>query len=199
MPCKDRKKEKERLRKHYLENREKFLRRARIRYRLMREELKAYARAYRRRNRASVQATIMNWRKTNGRVKWTEACRRREAAKVKAAIPLTKEEKKQIYTMERRRLRLKSTTGKMYHIDHIVPLIHGGVHHPANLRVLSISKNSRKGGMITPESIALVAENYRLYRERSGVKKAEWFRRKISKAIGVKTANRLIGRKVMGE
>jgi hypothetical protein len=192
MPHKDPEARKAYERKRYKANRERYLRRAKKRYRLHREKLKAYAKEYRKKNRASTQATIMKWRKTNGRVRWIESCRRRKASKHDATVPLTEVERQEIYAMEEKRLKLKSKTGKMYHVDHIIPLFHGGIHHPINLRILSISKNSKKQHSITTEAIDLVSECYRLYFERLGIKKAEWFRKKIANAIGAAKTNRLI-------
>jgi hypothetical protein len=42
--------------------------------------------------------------------------------------------------------RLTDATGVPHDVDHIVPLAHGGLHHPSNLRILPASLNRRLGG-----------------------------------------------------
>lgn len=228
MAFKDPKKEKEYKRKWYKANRKKVLTRMKAWYKANREHALSYQKTYREANPDRVSASKRNsyesnreqylltskaWYEANyeraraTRKAWSEAhpefvceySRRRRAKEKNATVPMTPKERQMMLVLERTRKRLQKKTGREHEIDHIVPIDHGGIHHPCNLRVLDASANSSKRNKITPEALTLVAENYRLYRERSGVKKAEWFRRKISKAIGAKTANRLIGRKAMGE
>lgn len=39
-------------------------------------------------------------------------------------------------------------TGVAHHVDHIVPLARGGLHHPVNLQVLTARENLKKGSMV---------------------------------------------------
>lgn len=58
---------------------------------------------------------------------------------------LTEEEKiltDRIYAEARR---LTKETGIAHHVDHIIPLAHGGTHHPDNLQILTSSQNVQKG------------------------------------------------------
>lgn len=49
-------------------------------------------------------------------------------------------------------VRLNSKAGKrMYAVDHIIPLSIGGAHHQDNLRVITISENSKKRNKYIPE------------------------------------------------
>jgi 5-methylcytosine-specific restriction endonuclease McrA len=47
--------------------------------------------------------------------------------------------------------RLTRETGIRHHVDHIVPLSRGGLHHQDNLRVVTITENLRKGARILSE------------------------------------------------
>ena len=147
--------------------------------------------AWRKANRERVAATRKTWREANPELV-SEQLRRRRAQKKNATVPLTASEKEAMRVLGRTRLNLQEQTDNIHDIDHIVPLDYGGIHHPSNLRVLDRSTNSSKQNKITPEALALVGENYRLYRERVGLEKAEWFRSEIAQAIGLEMANRLI-------
>ena len=41
--------------------------------------------------------------------------------------------------------RFREITGESYHVDHIIPLALGGLHHPSNLQVLRGAENLKKG------------------------------------------------------
>jgi len=58
---------------------------------------------------------------------------------------------------------LTKLTGEQYHVDHIVPIIKGGLHHPLNLRVITAEDNLSKGTNIpelTEANVTLHAEYY---------------------------------------
>ena len=40
--------------------------------------------------------------------------------------------------------RFQEVTGAQYHVDHIIPLVRGGLHHPSNMQVLRDIENLRK-------------------------------------------------------
>ena len=62
---------------------------------------------------------------------------------------LTIEEKSQISKIYRQRNMLNLKFGYMkFHVDHIVPLCLGGIHHPDNLQIISATKNLEKGSKI---------------------------------------------------
>ena len=157
-----------------------------------RERYAATQKAWYEANRERAAITDKAWRKANPELA-AEKKRRRRAKKKNATVFLTAKEKQTMLVMERTRKRLQKKTGREHAIDHIVPLDHGGIHHPCNLQVLDKSTNSSKNNKITPEALALVGENYRLYYERIGPERAEQFRDEIAAEIGLETANRLIG------
>lgn len=144
------------------------------------------------RNPEEEKKRLRDWSKANPE-RVTETKRKKRAQIKNCSIPLTAEEEQIILVMERTRRMLQEETGKIHEIDHIIPVHYGGIHHPCNLQVLDRLINGRKRNKITPQALTLVAENYRLYHERSGIEKAEWFRNKIAKAIGLEMANNLIG------
>ncbi len=44
--------------------------------------------------------------------------------------------------------RLQKETGVAYHVDHIIPLKHGGKHEAANLQILTATENMKKGARL---------------------------------------------------
>ena len=62
---------------------------------------------------------------------------------------LTEEERRSIADLYKLRDALNKDAGCIaYHVDHIVPLACGGLHHPENLRVISAGLNIKKGARI---------------------------------------------------
>jgi len=57
---------------------------------------------------------------------------------------LTPEEKDRIYKIYREAKELSDKTGIIHHVDHIIPLAEGGIHHPDNLQILTASENLEK-------------------------------------------------------
>jgi 5-methylcytosine-specific restriction endonuclease McrA len=86
----------------------------------------------------------------------------------KSVIPLTKEEHQQLVVLEQKRLHLTETTGIMHHLDHIVPLAKGGIHHPINCRVITAEENCSKSDKMTPEAMALIPQIQAIVHERKG-------------------------------
>jgi len=41
-------------------------------------------------------------------------------------------------------------TGIQHHVDHIIPLSKGGLHHPDNLQILTAEENLKKGAKLIP-------------------------------------------------
>jgi 5-methylcytosine-specific restriction endonuclease McrA len=83
-------------------------------------------------------------------------------------IPLTEQERQELIILEKKRLHLTETTGIMHHLDHILPLARGGIHHPINLRVITAEENLRKGDRVTPEAMALIPQIQAIVHERKG-------------------------------
>jgi hypothetical protein len=154
---------------------------------------KAYRNSYYKANSEKVKNLTKRWQKANPEKKHAN-CASRRARKKECSVPLTQTEKTKLRSMSRKMQRLnKKKGGVEYHIDHILPLDYGGVHHPCNLQILKSSENSSKHNKITPEGLDLVPVCYRLYLERVGLEKAKWFRDQVAEAIGLDEANRLIG------
>lgn len=51
-------------------------------------------------------------------------------------------------------LRLEKETGIKYHVDHIIPLKHGGLHIATNLQILTATENLKKGASLTRLAIS---------------------------------------------
>ena len=69
---------------------------------------------------------------------------KRRARKKKASTKLTYIEEQLIKQYYEHSTRLKNKLGIEFHVDHIVPLSLGGLHHPSNLQVVPARWNMRK-------------------------------------------------------
>jgi hypothetical protein len=92
-------------------------------------------------------------------------------------------ERERLMLLEKTRRELSVETGKEYHIDHILPLSHGGIHHPMNLRILDGAENLSKNAKLIPEAIALAPEHFRLYSERVSPERAWEFVRQLATGL----------------
>ena len=74
----------------------------------------------------------------------------RRKNRLRAQSPeLTEEENRSIADLYKLRDALNEDAGYVaYHVDHIVPLARGGLHHPVNLRVIPSLENIKKGDRI---------------------------------------------------
>ena len=78
---------------------------------------------------------------------------KRRALHKEAEVSLTPEERKEVDAFYAEAKRLAEETGLDHHVDHILPIQKGGIHHPINLRVLPGSENCSKGANIHWEEI----------------------------------------------
>ena len=149
-----------------------------------REREAAKCKAWRGRNPERVKVNKRLWRERNPEF-GTEYTRRRRASKRNAFVPLTTNEKAKLLILERTRQELQTETGRAYHLDHILPISHGGIHHPMNLRILDGAENSSKCNKLLPEGIALASEHFRLYSERISPERAWEFVRQLATGLGL--------------
>ena len=169
-----------RNKKYRQENSEKIA----IQNKAYREANSQRIRAYREANRERIKTRHKAYREAN-RAERIENNRRRSAKKKQAAVFLTENEKQVLLALEHTRQELQKETGKAYHIDHILPLAHGGLHHPLNLRILDGTDNSSKRDKLLPEAIALAPEHFRLYSKRVSPERAWEFVRQLAAGLGL--------------
>jgi hypothetical protein len=100
-----------------------------------------------------------NYTKYHTTEKFREACRRYYRSekgrashnsnfakrKQRMKCDLTKEETQKIRLIYEECQRLSKETGILHHVDHIIPLALGGLHHPSNLQILTAEENLKKG------------------------------------------------------
>jgi len=149
-----------------------------------RERKAAVRKAWHERNRERAAATNKAWRERNPE-RVAEKRRRRRCRKRNASIHLTANETQQLLILERTRQELQRETGREYHIDHVLPIVHGGIHHPVNLRILEGEENLSKNAKLLPEAIALAPEHFRLYSERISTERAWEFVRQLAERLGL--------------
>jgi hypothetical protein len=184
MPYKDPEKSKLNNKKWYLNNREKKLEKNKNWRIAHPEAVRTYQKKWAIENRDKGCEKSKRWRARNPK-KVIESTRARRAKRKNAAVSLSFGEKKQLSIMEIIRRDLEKETGRKYHIDHILPLAHGGIHHPINMRILEISENASKQDKILPEAIALAPEHFRLYSERVSPERAWEFVRQLAAGLGL--------------
>jgi hypothetical protein len=148
------------------------------------ERKAAKGKAWYERNRERRAATNKAWAERNPE-RAAEKGRRRRCRERNASIHLTANENQQLLILERTRQELQRETGRPYHIDHILPIIHGGIHHPINLRILEGEENLSKNAKLLPEAIALAPEHFRLYSERVSPERAWEFVRQLAEGLGL--------------
>jgi hypothetical protein len=155
-------------------------------YQENKERILAEKREYRESNRQVIRDTQKVYRDSEkGRSKNAEEARERRALKKNCTIPLMESERERLMLLEKTRRELSVETGREYHIDHILPLSHGGIHHPMNLRILDGAENISKWNKLLPEAIALAPEHFRLYSERVSPERAWEFVRQLAAGLGL--------------
>ena len=176
-------------------NRERKAARDKIYHERNREQRAAANKAWRERNRER----IVTYRKVNrertrkiekawverNRDLVNEKVRRRRCRKRNVSVYLTASETQQIVILERTRQELQRETRREHHIDHILPIVHGGIHHPVNLRIIDGKENLSKQAKLLPEAIALAPEHFRLYSERISTERAWEFVRQLAAGLGL--------------
>jgi hypothetical protein len=88
------------------------------------------------------------------RVKAKSAHHKVKRRRLMALVELTSQEELQVKAIYRLRYTLSRETGTEYHVDHRIPLKHGGKHHPSNLWVITATENLRKGAKLPEELVA---------------------------------------------
>lgn len=148
------------------------------------EKLIAKRKVYYAANREKIAKKHREYRQSNRHM--TNECARRRRARVRnCVVHLTEQEKNKLVLLERTRSELQKETGIAYHIDHIIPISQGGLHHPINLRILEGSENQSKNAKLLPEAIALAPEHFRLYSERVSTERAWEFVRQLAAGLGL--------------
>ena len=131
-------------------------------YQRRKEELKAAAKANYEANKETKIANAKRWKSENPeRVKEirakerqrpeikaavNEASRRRRYQK--SAITLTGGERMFLLSYYEQAAELTEQTGIPHEVDHVIPLVKGGLHAPWNLQVLTRYENRSKGGRL---------------------------------------------------
>ena len=84
------------------------------------------------------------WKSDKGRQVARVNSSKRRARKAKSAVSLTEYEEGEIKQIYKHCERVSKKLQIPFHVDHIVPLAKGGLHHPLNLQVVPAKWNLRK-------------------------------------------------------
>lgn len=165
-------------RRHYVANRAKILAR-RAKYRIEKAaEVKAYRTKY---NATHTQENRDRQRKARlnnpvrSRINMINANFKRRTRMKQIYIKLTDDEMIVRGKLISECVRLEKELGIQYHIDHIVPIVLGGLDHPVNWQVISEAENCRKGSKMTDQGIKLLPKLLEVYLDRLGVDAATNF------------------------
>jgi chromosome segregation ATPase len=175
---------KEKNKAYYEANREKIKEMEKAYREANREAIREKKKAYHEANPEKKKAQDKAYRETN-REKVVIKERRRRAKLANAYVPLNEKEKKYQLDLELARIALQEETGRKYHLDHILPIAHGGIEHPVNWRLMDGKENVSKNAKILPEAVRLAPIQYRLYLERVGPERARQFVLDLAKGLGV--------------
>jgi len=107
------------------------------------EKRKQYMKMYASDNREKINAKNAKYKKTKkGKITNRISCGRRRQ---KQKCPLSLGDREQIKLIYEECYRITQETGIPHHVDHIIPLALGGLHHPSNLQILTAEENLKKG------------------------------------------------------
>ena len=129
-------------------------------YQRRKEELKAAAKANYEANKEDKKASVKRWKSENPERMKEIRARERQRPEIKAsvneahrrrryqknAITLTEGERMFLLSYYEQAAELTERTGIPHEVDHVIPLVKGGLHAPWNLQVLTRYENRSKGG-----------------------------------------------------
>ena len=165
-------------RRHYVANRAKILAR-RAKYRIEKAaEVKAYRTKYNATHTAENTERQRRVRLNNpvrSRINMINANFKRRTRMKQIYIKLTDDEMVVRSRLISECVRLEKELGIQYHIDHIVPIVLGGLDHPVNWQIISEAENCRKGSKMTGYAIKLLPKLLEVYLDRLGVDAATKF------------------------
>lgn len=144
---------------YYQANKERLSASQKERYEDNKEDISEAQKAYREANKESVYRRQQKWRSENkdkvaesqsryqkrNRSKVNARTAAYRARKLAQTPKLSHEEVQRVDEMYWLAKDLYAVSGQEYHVDHIVPIARGGLHHPDNLQILPSDINQSKG------------------------------------------------------
>lgn len=114
------------------------------------DKVKKYNKKYREENpEVYRRAQGRFWKTEKGRVLSRVNSSKRYARKIKASVGLSKYEEGEMKQIYAHAVRVSNKLHIPFHVDHIVPLSKGGLHHPSNMQICPASWNMSKNNRNT--------------------------------------------------
>jgi hypothetical protein len=126
-------------------NPERFRKAQRKHYEANKADMDEKSAVWRRENADKHRAAIAAWHKKNPVRSYAHT--RMRNLRLKGQTP-PDADFEAIYALYEESARLTRETGVRHHVDHIIPLCKGGLHHQDNLRVIPAAENLSKGGRL---------------------------------------------------
>ena len=144
-----RRKEAERARQWAEKNPERTNARKRAHYEANKEAMTRRSVEWGRANRPKRLAAIAQWHKNNPVRSYAHT--RTRQLRIKGQTP-PDADFETIAAFYEESARLTRETGVRHHVDHIIPLSRGGLHHQDNLRVVTMQENLSKGAKLLEQA-----------------------------------------------
>ena len=108
--------------------------------------------AWKSKNRSKLLKYASNFRKNNpDKMAEFNYLRR---ARINKSKPLSCEEKTAMKNIYRFSALCSKILKTPYHVDHIIPISKGGIHHPSNLQIIPAKMNIQKGAKLNETTLA---------------------------------------------
>lgn len=112
---------------------------------------------WRRENPEKEKLHYTRWNKENPDKAAAKTARRRARKRFAEAKGADQNAINSFYALAKH---MTMTTGVPYEVDHIIPLVLGGIHHQENLVVMRRDYNRAKGSLIVPQIVAFLLPGY---------------------------------------
>lgn len=134
--------------------------RRRVQYHANPERDRSVTQAWRARNKEAIQEQTKHRQQNDPWFRAIKAtAQRRRKARMRSSSGSPRLDGPQIRALYAEAVRLSRTTGIAHHVDHIIPLKHGGKHVIENLQIITATENMKKGARLPRPAITQESED----------------------------------------